>query len=153
MATGTGEETRPATPAAAATRRPRPGATPSGRARPAKSTAAAARRPRPAGAQAAATSSGGARPATKAGAARPAGQRPNQGRPAPAPAPGPGPVSRLGAAQLAGTGVTADDGAGFLLGVFAWVLTLAYLRGGPGGVRDWLRAKFLNKGPDGERLP
>jgi hypothetical protein len=46
-----------------------------------------------------------------------------------------------------------EDGAGFLLGVFVWVLTLAYLRGGPAGVRDWLRAKFLNKGPGGQALP
>lgn len=52
-----------------------------------------------------------------------------------------------------------DDGAGFILGVFLWSLTLAYInpsgnhRSGADGVKDWLRAKFLNKGPDGEYLP
>jgi len=36
-------------------------------------------------------------------------------------------------------------GSGFLLGVFAWALGLAYLQGGPAGVRKFLAAKFLNK--------
>jgi hypothetical protein len=52
-----------------------------------------------------------------------------------------------------GSPSVADDGAGFLLGIFAWALTLAYLRGGPTGARNWLRAKFVNKGPDGQWLP
>lgn len=51
-----------------------------------------------------------------------------------------------------------EDGSGFVLGVFLWALTLAYInprgqhRSGIDGVKDWLRAKFLNKGPDGQFL-
>ncbi len=51
-----------------------------------------------------------------------------------------------------------EDGSGFILGVFLWALTLAYINpqgnhnSGVTGVRDWLRAKFLNKGPNGEFL-
>jgi len=57
-----------------------------------------------------------------------------------------------------GTGVTVDDGAGVLLGAFLWALTLAYInpagahRGGVDGVRDWLRAKFLNKDASGAEI-
>lgn len=36
-------------------------------------------------------------------------------------------------------------GSGFLLGVFAWALGLAYLRGGSSEVRRFMAAKFLNK--------
>jgi hypothetical protein len=39
----------------------------------------------------------------------------------------------------------ADDGAGFLLGVLAWTLTLNYLRGGLPQAKGWLAAKFLNR--------
>lgn len=58
-----------------------------------------------------------------------------------------------------GTGITAEDGSGLLLGVFLWVLTLAYLNpsgkgpGGLTGVKNLLKAKFLNKAPDGSWLP
>lgn len=52
-----------------------------------------------------------------------------------------------------------DDAAGFLLGIFLWALTLAYINpnnknpaSGVTGVRNYLRAKFLNKGSDGEYL-
>jgi len=42
-------------------------------------------------------------------------------------------------------GVSVNDGAGFVLGLLAWVLTMQYIRGGPDGVKAWLRAKFLNQ--------
>lgn len=38
-----------------------------------------------------------------------------------------------------------DDAAGLMLAVFGFALVLAYVRGGPAGVRQWLRAKFLNE--------
>lgn len=38
-----------------------------------------------------------------------------------------------------------EDGAGLLLGVFAWALILNFVRGGPAQARGWLAAKFLNK--------
>jgi hypothetical protein len=52
----------------------------------------------------------------------------------------------------------ADNGAGVLFGFALWALTMAYLnpsghgRGGVQGVRDLLKAKFLNKGQSGEWL-
>lgn len=39
------------------------------------------------------------------------------------------------------------DGSGFLLGLFAYALALAYLHYGPAGVTGWLDAKFLNNPP------
>lgn len=39
----------------------------------------------------------------------------------------------------------ASTGSGFMLGVFAWALGLAYLRGGGAEVRRFMAAKFLNK--------
>lgn len=39
----------------------------------------------------------------------------------------------------------AQTGSGFLLGVFAWAVGLAYLRGGSGGVKQFFRAKFFNE--------
>lgn len=56
--------------------------------------------------------------------------------------------------------LTATDGAGFLGGLFLYVLALNYLRHGPDGVKGWLAAKFVNRpwtpptddgGADGER--
>jgi hypothetical protein len=41
--------------------------------------------------------------------------------------------------------VSVNDGAGFILGLLAWVLTMQYIRGGRDGVKAWLRAKFLNQ--------
>jgi hypothetical protein len=38
-----------------------------------------------------------------------------------------------------------EDGAGFVLGLIAYSLLLAYLRGGPDAVKGWLKAKFLNQ--------
>lgn len=37
------------------------------------------------------------------------------------------------------------DASGFVLGLFATVLMLQYLHGGPAQVRKWLAAKFLNR--------
>jgi hypothetical protein len=42
-------------------------------------------------------------------------------------------------------GISVNDGAGFVLGVLAWVLTVQYLQHGVPGVKAWLRAKFLNR--------
>jgi hypothetical protein len=42
-------------------------------------------------------------------------------------------------------GGAAHDGAGVLLGMFAYALFLAYVKGGWPGVTGWLGAKFLNK--------
>jgi len=48
----------------------------------------------------------------------------------------------------------AQSAAGFLLGLFVWGwLIMPLINGGPTRVRDTLRAKFLNKGPDGSWLP
>lgn len=47
-----------------------------------------------------------------------------------------------------------NEGAGALLGFLVWVwVVLPALIGGPARVRDVLRAKLTNKGPDGEELP
>ena len=43
------------------------------------------------------------------------------------------------------SGGAAQEGAGFLLGLFAYALLLNYLRGGVPQVKGWLGAKFLNK--------
>jgi hypothetical protein len=48
----------------------------------------------------------------------------------------------------------ADDGAGVVLALIAWAwVGLPYLQGGPGRVRDVLRAKFFNRAADGSWLP
>jgi hypothetical protein len=39
----------------------------------------------------------------------------------------------------------ASTGSGFLLGVFAWAVGLAYLQGGSAGVKKFMAAKFFNK--------
>lgn len=47
-----------------------------------------------------------------------------------------------------------SSGAGFLLALMFWSwIALPFLKGGPVGVRNMLRAKFFNKGPDGSWLP
>lgn len=40
-----------------------------------------------------------------------------------------------------------QETAGFLLGLLAWAIALAYLRQGPAGVKQWIYAKFLNQAP------
>lgn len=52
-----------------------------------------------------------------------------------------------------GGGLTVNDASGFVLGLLAWVLALQFLDDPKTGVRNWLRAKFLNKGPGGAALP
>jgi hypothetical protein len=50
-------------------------------------------------------------------------------------------------------GVTVADASGFMLALVAWCwIGLPYLKGGPVAVKDVWRAKFLNKGPDGQEL-
>jgi hypothetical protein len=56
----------------------------------------------------------------------------------------PPPTSPGGGLSLPGMGAAAT-GSGFLFGVFAWALGLAYLRGGSPEVRRFMAAKFLNK--------
>lgn len=59
---------------------------------------------------------------------------------------GPGGVSVTG-------GRISTDAAGVLLAVFTWSwVILPAVRGGPGAVRDTLRAKFFNKDAGGEFL-
>lgn len=42
----------------------------------------------------------------------------------------------------------------FVLGFLAWAwIGLPFVKGGPTQVRNVWRAKFLNRGPDGNRLP
>jgi hypothetical protein len=43
----------------------------------------------------------------------------------------------------------AGEGAGVLLGLFAYALLVSYLQSGTAGVRAWLSAKFLNR-PTGD---
>src|SRR5581483_10783228 len=43
--------------------------------------------------------------------------------------------------------------AGFLLGLFAYALTINYLRGGSTQVKQWLAAKFLNQIPSDVNAP
>jgi hypothetical protein len=59
--------------------------------------------------------------------------------PAPAPTAGRRPLLQLGG------GPDMSDGGGFLLGLLAYTLTLAYLRNGPAGVIGWFKAKFINE--------
>lgn len=39
-----------------------------------------------------------------------------------------------------------SDGAGLILGLFAYAVLVAFLEGGPDGLRRWLAAKFINAG-------
>jgi hypothetical protein len=79
-------------------------------------------------------------PATPAPAAAP----PKPAASAPAP-----PSQRRGRISDA-----ADQGAGFILGILLWGwVILPLIQGGPTQVRNVWRAKFLNRGPDGQWLP
>lgn len=50
--------------------------------------------------------------------------------------------------------VVVENGAGFLLAVLVWGwVIMPFLHGGTTGVKNMLRAKFLNKAPDGAWLP
>lgn len=85
--------------------------------------------------------------------------------PPPAPTPQPAPARRPSSAPRrrpilpAGRGLWGRErptstAAGVVLGLLAWGwVALPLLRGGPTEVRNTLRAKFFNKGPDGRWLP
>lgn len=75
----------------------------------------------------------------------PAGDRGGKSRPTPTPRP---------STRGVGVASTANFGAGFVLGLVFWVwVGMPFLRGGPGAVRDQLRAKFFNKDAKGNWLP
>jgi hypothetical protein len=47
-----------------------------------------------------------------------------------------------------------NAGAGWVLGLLLWGwVVLPFVKGGPAGVKAVFLAKFLNKAPDGSRLP
>jgi hypothetical protein len=75
------------------------------------------------------------------------------------PAPAPRPVTPPPAGAAPGRrgptlGGGAQTAAGFLLGLFVWGwVIMPLINGGPTQVKNTLRAKFLNKGPDGSWLP
>lgn len=56
-----------------------------------------------------------------------------------------GNVRGQAAAGAGKAGSIANDGAGFLLGLFAYALVANFLRNGAAGSRGWLAAKFLNR--------
>lgn len=94
-----------------------------------------------------ASAAGPATPATPA-AAPPTPVR----RPRPAPSSDPG--TRAGAVLNSTAARITSNGGGFLLALLVWGwVGLPFLRGGPAQVRNVLRAKFVNKGPDGKWLP
>jgi hypothetical protein len=71
--------------------------------------------------------------------AAPAGDEPESGfRPKPA-------GSSKSAASLPRPSLEPGDGAGFLLGLFAYAMVVSYISYGPAGPAQWLRAKFLNQ--------
>lgn len=77
---------------------------------------------------------------------RKAGRDPNRGyKPAEEESASPSPASPGGGLPSVPMPAVASTGSGFLLGVFAWALGLAYLRGGSPEVKKFLAAKFLNK--------
>jgi hypothetical protein len=56
------------------------------------------------------------------------------------------PADRVGAARLPlSGGVTVDDGAGLILGLFAYAVVLQWFKGGAPQVKRFLAAKFVNK--------
>lgn len=71
------------------------------------------------------------------------GQTTDEEPAAPKPAPAAPPPASLGGGPS--LPAPAQTGSGFLLGVFAWALGLAYLQGGAPGVKKFMAAKFFNK--------
>jgi len=65
------------------------------------------------------------------------------------------PPTREGTVRSAGSAAASvDNAAGFLLALLFWSwIALPFLKGGAGEVKKVLRAKFLNKAPDGSWLP
>ena len=62
-------------------------------------------------------------------------------------------VEGITGADLPVVGVSVDDGAGVLLGFLVWIVVLNYIQGGPKKVKQLLKAKLFNQGPDGSELP
>lgn len=58
---------------------------------------------------------------------------------------GPSPTSSGGGPSMPSIPAPVQSGSGFLLGVFAWAVGLAYLQGGSAGVKKFMAAKFFNK--------
>ena len=96
--------------------------------------------------------------ATAQGAQKPA-TAPTTPAPAPATQPAPKPPVRSrqagpGRRWWSGPETAAQSGAGFLVGLLFWGwIILPLVRGGPPEVRKTIKAKFLNKAPDGSWLP
>jgi len=92
-----------------------------------------------------------------------AAQKPATAPTTPAPAQATPPASKPPVrARQAGSGrrwwsgveTPAQTGAGFLVGLLFWGwIILPLVRGGPPEVRKTIKAKFLNKAPDGSWLP
>jgi hypothetical protein len=88
-----------------------------------------------------------------------AGARPTGSAPTPSTAPASGRsladrVRAAGAATSSTPGTVVDNGAGVILAILAWGwVGLPLVQGGPTQVKNVIRAKFLNKGPDGSWLP
>jgi cell division septation protein DedD len=57
----------------------------------------------------------------------------------------PPPSPRGGGLSVPAMPKAASTGSGFMLGVFAWAVGLAYLNGGSDGVRKFIKAKFFNQ--------
>lgn len=64
---------------------------------------------------------------------------------APPPADRLGNAARSRASYLSGKPGAKINGSGLLLGLVAYPLALAFIRGGPAGMKAWLAAKFLNR--------
>lgn len=78
---------------------------------------------------------------------------PAASRPAPPPPRSRGRAS-LAAATRAARHPRVDDAAGFVLALVFWTwVALPFLKSGPTGVKNTLRAKFFNKAADGSWLP
>lgn len=95
------------------------------------------------------------KPVQKATAAAPAGPQQTQpARTAQGQQQAPRPSGGGRRLHIPGTSGVVSNGAGFLLALAFWGwIILPFVKGGPGGVRDVIRAKFINKGPDGSWLP
>lgn len=62
-------------------------------------------------------------------------------------------VQQLRSGPVASAGGAANQGAGILLGLFAYALLVNYLQGGVKGTKAWLSAKFLNRPTGGAAKP
>jgi len=94
-----------------------------------------------------------ARAAPQPAAATTAAPAPAAPRSAPKPPPR-APQAGPGRRWRAAVETPVNTGAGFLLGLMFWGwIILPLIRGGPPEVRKTIRAKFLNKAPDGSWLP